>query len=444
MRFVLKRVWAWGAIIVSMIVLSSCREDTLIGNNLVPGSSYLPGIFTDTLTLHTSTQREDSLPASNLSKYVLGAMNDDVFGRSYAGVYTQLRLPSFGLSFGDSATVDSAVLSLTYAGFYGDKTSPQSIQVFRVTEALSDSTVYSDRTFTVDPAPIGAKINFVVNLDSSYQEGDTVYKPQLRIPISNALAQEILQQSPTGAFVDNASFRAFLKGLYVAPDTSAGYTKGVMYVNLRNPESALTIYYRFPSGAQQKLRLLMDGSSVNSNYFKHNYSFTPVQTAITNSGNEEASFVQSMAGVKTRLLLPHIHNLGFVIINKAELIITELATFADADSAVYAAPARILVIGADSNGKNTSIVDQTFGATGLPVYGGDHFTIVENGQAYTRYKLSIAGYLQQLINNQTGNFGLFLVNASGNSTADRIIIGGGNRNDAYRIKLNLIYTKIPQ
>jgi hypothetical protein len=50
--------------------------------------------------------------------------------------------------------------------------------------------------------------------------------------------------------------------------------------------------------------------------------------------------------------------------------------------------------------------------------------------------------VQLLIDGNITDYGLFLINNSAQETADRLMAGGGNRDDAYQIKLNIIYTPI--
>src|SRR5688500_17454272 len=96
-------------------LLAACKEDKFGVTNVIPGGDFLNGTFTDTFTVATSTELEDTLQTQNLSRFVLGVTDDDIFGVTTAGIYSQLRLTSFGLNFDDGATVDSAILSLTYA-----------------------------------------------------------------------------------------------------------------------------------------------------------------------------------------------------------------------------------------------------------------------------------------------------------------------------------------
>jgi hypothetical protein len=419
-----------------------------MGTNIIPGSDYLQAIFTDTLTLRTKTVREDSLIAQELSVYLLGAMHDQVFGKSYSAIYTQLRLSTAGISFNDTAYIDSAVLSIPYATYYGDKNAFHFIRVYRLSDTISSATgvkYFSNQTFPFFQTPVGSKLHFSINNDSSFTEDNVKYAPALRIRISEILGQEILNQKADGAFKSNADFKNYFKGLLIAPDTSYGFAKGMMGLNVRSDESFLILYYHTPNTNGKKLRLPLNGNAVNVNYHKHNYQGSVVQGALSNTtlDNDSLIYVQSMSGVKGKITIPYLFNLGRILVNKAEIEITRAKKKYDDDS-LYTEPLQMVLLAADSMGKNSLIPDQLLNLSGQPTYGGKKFTYTDiNGTTYVRYKFSIAAQLQLIIDQKKTDYGFYLLTFPSNQLADRVVIGGGNRNgDAYQMKLNLAYTKI--
>ncbi len=435
-------------IILTLVTLQSCRNDLTVGTNLIPGADYLSAIFTDTLTVFTKTVREDSLYARDLNQYLLGAMTDDVFGKSYSAIFTQARLNTAGISFNDTAYIDSAVLSIPYATYYGDKNAFHFLKIYRLTDTItsvSDYKYYSNHTFMYDATVIGQRLHFQTGADSSFTEDNVKYKPALRIKISSTLGQEILNQTADGAFKSNANFKNYFKGLLIAPDTAYGFTKGMIGLNIRDEQSNLVLYYHTPNTNGKKLRLPLNGNAVNVNYNKHNYNGSKVQLALNEpSGtNDSLIYVQSMSGVKGKITIPYLGNLGRIIVNKAEIEITKSVN-KTADDTLYTAPQQIIIIAADSIGKNAFIPDQLLNLTGEPFYGGKQFIFTdESGKQYTRYKCSIAAQLQLIIDQKKTDYGLYLLTFPSNQLADRVVIGGGNRNnDSYQIKLNLAYTKI--
>lgn len=430
------------------ILLQSCREDLTVGKNLIPGSDYLNAIFTDTLSLHTKTVREDSLNARDLSVYLLGAMHDQVFGKTYSAIYTQLRLSTAGISFNDTAYIDSAVLSIPYATYYGDKNAFHFLKVYRLSDTISSATnvkYYSNQTFPFFQTPVGSKLHFSTIKDSSFTEDNVKYNAALRIRISEVLGQEILNQKADGAFKSNADFKNYFKGLLIAPDTTYGFAKGMIGLSVRSDESFLILYYHTPNTTGKKLRLPLNSNAVNVNYHKHNYQGSIVQTALSNPSqqNDSLLFVQSMSGVKGKITIPYLSELGRILVNKAEIEITKAVKKYD-DDTIYTEPLQMVLLAADSLGKNSLIPDQLLNLNGQPVYGGKKFTFTDvNGTTYVRYKFSVAAQLQLIINEKKSDYGFYLLTFPSNQLADRVVIGGGNRNgDGYQMKLNLAYTKI--
>jgi len=123
--------------VLVVLSFSSCKKSTLIGSDLLPASDDINGIFTDTLSLNTKTVSELPLKTSTNTKFPVGVMNDNVFGKTSASLYTQFQIAGqIDLGNPDSLFVDSLVLNLPYAGSYGKFTNSQNIYVYRVTEAI--------------------------------------------------------------------------------------------------------------------------------------------------------------------------------------------------------------------------------------------------------------------------------------------------------------------
>ena len=430
-------------IVLAVVVISSCKKSTLIGNDLLPAGDDLNGIFSDTLTLRTKTVTEFPLKTSTNSKFLLGTMVDPVFGKSAASIYTQVQTAGLvDLGNPDSLTVDSLVLNLQYAGHYGKNDVAQNISVYQLTQDMSaDSSYYSDKNFSVYNHAIGQKINFIPDFTNSiHVTGDTL-SPSLRIRLSDRLGQDLLDQSKGANFASNAAFQSYFKGLLIESDTNIS-SRGIMYVDMvsSTSDSKLTLYYHKPDAAGLKFDFTIGTSCATFAHYTHNYISTPVQTAIQSVDNSDSIvFVQSMSGVKTKITLPYFKNLGNILVNKAELEITVPADAIDPDS-VFTCPARMLCLLSDSAGKNKIIPDEISSNLSL---GGYQETATINGQKVFKYKFSITEHMQDLVSGSVTDYGLFLLTYPSPEIADRIILAGGNRSDDLRMKINLIYTKLP-
>jgi hypothetical protein len=87
---------------------------------------------------------------------VLGSYVDPKFGSFDGSFYTQVRLAGVNPNFGSPSTiaVDSMVIALEYAGYYGDL-STQKFEVFALNEDLNnDSTYYAFSTKTYAPTSL--------------------------------------------------------------------------------------------------------------------------------------------------------------------------------------------------------------------------------------------------------------------------------------------------
>ena len=422
---------------------SGCKKSTLIGNDLLPSSDDLNGIFTDTLTLKTKTVTEFPLKTSTNSKFLLGTIDDPVFGKSTASIYSQFQIGGqVDLGSPDSLFIDSLVLNLQYTGHYGNFDQPANISVFQLTQDINaDSAYYSDRNFRHYLHAVGQKINFIPNFESPlYVGGDTI-APSLRIRLSDRLGQDLLNQSKGTNFASNAAFQSFFKGLLIEADSNIN-GKGIMYFNMTSSTSVskLTVYYHKPDVDSLKYDFIIGTDCSVFNHYTHNYISTEIQTTLqSTSQSDSIVYVQSMSGLKTKITIPNLKNLGNILVNKAELEITVPSWKIDPDS-IFTSPSRMLCLLADSIGKNAIIPDQI--SSNL-IYGGFKETAYLNGQKVYKYKFSLTEHIQDLVSGSVTDYGLFLLTYPSPEIADRIILAGGNRSDDLRMKINLIYTKLP-
>ncbi len=429
--------------ILFVVAVSACKKSTLIGNDLLPNGDDLNGIYTDTLTLRTKSVVEFPLKTSANSKYLLGTINDPVFGKSSASIYAQVQIGGqVDLGSPDSLFVDSLVLNMEYNGQYGKFDVPQTISVYQLTQDMNaDSTYYSDKNFSYYPNEVGKKTNFIPDFSNKLSiAGDTI-APSLRIRLTDHLGQDLLDQSKGANFASNAAFQTYFKGLLIASDTNQN-GKGIMYFKLSSSVSVskLTLYYHKPDTTSLKFDFIIGTDCAVFNHYNHNFVSTEIQTAFQAPAfSDSIVYVQSMAGAKTRISIPNLKNLGNILVNKAELEITVPAWKIDPDS-VYACPARMICLQADSAGKNAIIPDQI--STHL-TYGGFKETEYINGQKVYKYKFSITEHMQNIVSGSITDYGLFLLTYPSPEIADRIILAGGNRSDDLRMKINLIYTKLP-
>src|SRR3990167_3375471 len=99
-------------IFVFLFLFSSCEEPGDLGTNLQPGNSRGNILFTDTLTIETTTLQSDSVFSSHTDLLLAGGYSSSDFGKTSASFFTQVLLPETNYKFPDSARFDSVVLKL--------------------------------------------------------------------------------------------------------------------------------------------------------------------------------------------------------------------------------------------------------------------------------------------------------------------------------------------
>jgi len=415
-------------------VYYGCNNPSSLGSELLPGKDKFQVFRTDTLHFGVSLERDDSLVTSAQGIYLLGAMDDPDFGTSYAGIFAQVLMPLNNINFGSDAVLDSAALILDVDGYYGSLANPYSFVVYRLAEDMAPFTVYrEDRQFAYDPVEVGRVRGLKLPVE------DTL----ISIPLHKSFAQWLFNQSASGNLSDNSTFLAMMKGLYIAPDTSNGYGKGMLILNLRQNTSGIRLYYHRSVKDSLTFTFFMNAVSGINNYFKNNFTGTRIPQWLNGSATYDTLPLEGMAGLRVRLQMPDLTPLGNIIINKAELVLTKLDGTADS---IYDPPDKILprtVI--DSLTGFAAISDEALGVSIVGYeLGGQKVQEVDGGNVYTRYKINLSKHMHQTLTGVLDTSDIVLKIEPSTQTPARVLIGGPNHPDPrVRMKLNLIYTKMP-
>lgn len=437
-----------------IVLTASCRKDNFIGEDLLPEEDFLNSARIDTFTMITYTDIDDSIVTSQNPFYALGSMQSDIYGKSTAGIFAQLLLPANNLFFGDNATVDSVVLTLDYASYYGDTTATHCVSVYRMTEPLfSNRNYYSNQKFHYMPVPIGKKNEFKANnRDSVILADGSEWEPHLRINLFDAFGQNIVNLD-SAVLENDTAFLQYLQGLYIAADTlTDGYSRGMMYFDMSSDITGVRIYYK--NSEADSLSVLFPFDGVKTNYFKNTYpESSQAYNAIINpdtTNGDAFTFVKGFTALRTMIKLPTLTNLQDVSINKAELIFTATTD----DGRFFNAPPKLILLPQDSTGHNSyyfalyseeyfsSIVDDNFGGTDI---GG---TIVESvseetGRTIYQYKFIITRHVQEILEGSIDNYGFALSCIPGNRIPNAVTLGGINSPRAnFKPYLSITYTTI--
>lgn len=413
-----------------------------IGDSLQPNSSYIHVAFSGGQDIVSEVCRVDSLSTNAASLSLLGDINDPHFGNSNLSFYSQIGLTSNSVQWGEGATTDSIVMQILYAGYYGDTLSPMTLKIHEVTQDMSgDSmTYYSNTSFEVGDEL--ANYTFYPRPRTRILlEGDTLGVNVLQIPIDNALGEKFFSNE-TSAFNSNEAFMNFFKGLRFSCEPAAG-TGAVCYFNLLNTKSYMRVYYHNDYDTTFYDFNVSD-KYIRFNHFNHDYNTAQAPITFNDTTNNEYLYVQSTAGVRSKLLFPNLAQWAKeqntnILVNEAKLILkgaNGMINGVNNDTAMFSQPVQLVAVKANEDGSYSLLPDQLVGTN----YFGGYYE-PETDQVWFR----ISEYIQDLIlaGPEADNYGLYIYTYSGSNNAKRWIFHGPNSQDTTnRVKLEIIYSQI--
>ena len=138
---------------LSAITLFSCTDPQIIGLEIQPeGDKITISSKSNDSPFTALTKKVDSVRSSQTVYALLGNYESANLLDAKASFSTHLRLSDNAVDFGTNPVLDSAVMTLAYAGYYGDTTIEMNIQVEQLSEEIHDTTTYfSDDVFSTSP-----------------------------------------------------------------------------------------------------------------------------------------------------------------------------------------------------------------------------------------------------------------------------------------------------
>lgn len=399
-----------------------------------PPSDIIEVNFIDTFSIDAYSQREDSVRTDRTALYLLGSINDPVFGLSKASFCTQINLPPANVDFGSNVIIDSLVLSLAHKGFYGNDKyiNPVTVKVYEIDEDIAlQGSYFSNHQVKVKKL-LALKKLILRPTDTVVVDGQT-YSPHIRIPLDNNLGKEFVEAAALGKLQNNSTFKDYFKGLYV--DVEYANIGGVIYYfDLLSSISKVTFYYR-TSGDTLSFDFPIDDQSERFNVFKHNYLSASndliEQLNLNSPVKTNRLFLQTRAGIKVNFSFPTIKEIEKdykVIINKAELVFR--VDESDFSSSIYPLPSKLALVKLKEDGSYAFMPDQT-----------EAYFDGEYDADRKEYSFVISKYIQNLLLDSEISYGLSLFVAGSSSLADRVVLHGTN-SEISKPKLKISFTKI--
>jgi hypothetical protein len=446
-----------------LLLLGACTDPTDLGADLLEGDEAEVG-FTDTLTVRARTLRIDTVLTylavapdnafkQPFASYLIGNMQDPVFGTSKAELYAQLTPANVYSKLSANTRFDSVVLVLPYGSFYGDTTETYGISVYEMTQYVDpEPNYYSDIVFKSGATPLGTK-QFIPNRDSvtiikypdATGKADTIkLQAQLRIPLSTSLGEKLLSID-TALYKGNDGFVRFFNGLHLKPTTT---NKGMVSFNILGASSGqavanagIFVYFKENDTLRQKQFYFLS-TFMRATAFEHNYKGSVVEKYIDNTTlGDSLVFVQGMAGVITELEIPFAEKLQGLVVNKAELEL-RLANPPGNNEDVFKPVPFLRVSTPGSSGAYEDVDDLKLYILQSQlgnIYGGTPTTVTA-GEPQV-YKINLSTHLQNVINGKTSNK-LRIKTFTPQQEPYRVALYG-TRHPQYGIKLKVAFTRPP-
>ncbi len=410
----------------SIILFSACTKvsTTDMGLGLLPSMDYFNTQDTSLDVITSTIDYPDTLRVYGSDYHIVGNITDDaIFGKTNASIFFQLKpslFPFYIPGNRDSLEVDSAVLILSYKGFYGDSTKPLVLNLKRIaasTPLTVDSTMYASNfpelyNIKTDVALADPYIlDFAHARDSNYNRFEAAAS-QIRIPLYNSFAKMFIKDyDTTNAYLTDTTLRAYFPGFALTADPASN--KNVMVqIALLDTNTKLALYYR--STSTTSINYERDTSVVkftftlsdngHANFIKRTTTGSELANHLSNNlTSDSLVYVQTSPGTMVKIKVPGLKAFKNKIIHRAELIAAQAPVSGANALENFLLPPNYLFLGSyDSTTKTLRNVPNDFGgtsdATSMTRFGGRLVYKTLNGvDNIATYNFSISRYVQGVI-----------------------------------------------
>lgn len=433
----LKRI---GLLSVFVLLAYACEESDQIGLELI--ESPVEMNTTDTLTIRAVTARDDSVATNMTGRNILGVLNDPEFGTTRAGIYTETRLPFNNLSLGENPQLDSVHLVLNYTGeYYGNVEVFHQLRVYELSENFpARDTLFSNLEIPhyADPItrdPDGFRLR-PAPTDSVMV--DTILRPpHIRIPLSDAYGQKLIDANDTEAFDNVPNFLDAFKGLYITIDDDAEDLGALYAIDMLAPMTSIQLYYHNDDDTLQQMTQFPINEFAKRATKVDHFGFEGANESLRAQVEHEdfaqgdsLLFVQSLGVSRANVYIPYLDDLTElqgVVINKAELVVPVQEGFATED--LYETD-NLLLLRFREDGDLGFLSDYHVGGS---YFGGNL------DKEKMEYRFNISQYVQDLMDGRFENEGLTVVSAGVSERATRVVLRGPGRQEN-PMRLVIYYT----
>ena len=431
-----------------VIGLFSCSKSTIVGSDLL-AQDQVDIDFTDSFNLVAVNLTTDSVRtftpefSNQLVAYLVGEMEDPIFGRTLAKIQTDFRPGSEEPDFTD-AELDSIVLVLPYYAFsqYGDTTEIYGLEVFELQERLDASLQYYSNADVAVAGSISSSVEFrpspndsiTIQVHGGEPDETTALPAQLRIRLDDSYGQRFLDED-VETFEDDSTFLDAFPGIQIAPTTT---NQGLSAFNLRTDDDAAIVVYYHVGEDFESYEFSFNSSVARFVTFEHDYSGSLAESYLDDEEKADSLlFLQGMSGISFTLEIPNPEFFADKVVNRAELELTALTIPEDLGSPFD--PAEQLIVSEVTDTGLIIIQDVIFGLERdelAAVFGGFY----NDSESPAVFTMSLSAHLREMSLGLASNKIRVTVLARP-EIPNRIILGGPGHAD-HPVKLRVNFTNL--
>ena len=464
---------------------SELGVDDFFGKDAIDTRDTLLAVETETIVL------EDSLRIYPTDLHVLGDIsNDPIFGKTSAALFLQLKpifYPFYIKGTKDSIVVDSAVLILSYQGFYGDSSKPVKIYVNKIdpTTPLEVGKYYASNYANAYNLRKGVtagnpKLFDFASAKDSINDRFENARGQIRLKLNQSIAVELLKTyDSNGVYRNDTTFRNAFPG-FALSTIAADNHNALIKLALLDSNTKLALYYSTSATGSVTRDTLVTYfrfnyyASQNANFIQRNRAASEIVSHLNGFAKDSLVYVQTSPGTMVKIKVPGLKTFGNKIIHRAELIAEQVpddARLSTTDS--YMTAPNYLFLGVyDTATKQLRTVPNDYLGQSNPHYllqfGGQKISKSLNGYSnVATYNFNVSRYVQGLIARTDSLFDFrlyapvndsvkfvqpypfnkiqsteYLTSALGNQPAiGRVRLGGGSHSK-FRMRLRIYYTNL--
>lgn len=447
--------WLFVVLAMTLLLFNRCTKPTLVGSELVNIDQTLLG-KEDSFTIISRSFPIDSFESyrastgTRIGRYSLGFVEDPFFGTSKTTFYFEL-VPSYGFNepVFAGAVLDSLVLTIAADTSFiaGTPLGMPTMNVFRLQSPLPKEDMYSTRSFSVDPSPIGSYTGPVwpIPVYSSVEYSttiDTVTRSQFRIRLDDQLGLELMGLDSANLVVDSL-FISKLKGFAVEFANPMSAYVGLLF---NNTGTNLDLYYTVQDTLKKQARWI-PVSFPSIPRTSHLFQFVDRQTAtypnllLNNMSTDSVHFLQGLAGNDIELYFPNLPSQELVLVNYASLEFTVCPIDGESTDAL-GPPDQIEIYTYDTNGSLVLIDDVGFasssGLFGLQTYFGGT-PVKDTSTGMITYRCNVSAQIQKILEGRATPL-MYVRPYNRQNTPKRTTLCGAS--SSHPPKLTITYTRL--